>query len=80
MPRLLRDNHSLDGGIFGILLGYLAMEALLSTTLPSPTALEDTLRNGVLLCCLATFVAPDLVTEKQIYDADMAVWQVCVLV
>ncbi|XP_056601465.1 ras GTPase-activating-like protein IQGAP2 [Triplophysa dalaica] len=48
------------------------MEACLEEQLPPTTELEDGLRNGVYLGKLAKFFAPQLVTEKKIYDRDQS--------
>ncbi len=53
------------------------MEACLHTDLPPPSELEEHLRNGVLLCRLASFFAPDVVPERHIFDLDMSLWKVC---
>ncbi|XP_051977095.1 ras GTPase-activating-like protein IQGAP1 isoform X2 [Xyrauchen texanus] len=46
------------------------MEACLEEELPPTTELEDGLQNGVYLGKLAKFFAPELVSEKKIYDRD----------
>ncbi|MGH0182853.1 UNVERIFIED_CONTAM: hypothetical protein FKN15_012838 [Acipenser sinensis] len=46
------------------------MEACLSEELPPTTELEQGLRNGVFLAKLAKFFAPEMVSEKKIYDRD----------
>ncbi|KAK1176523.1 ras GTPase-activating-like protein IQGAP1 [Acipenser oxyrinchus oxyrinchus] len=48
------------------------MEACLSEELPPTTELEQGLRNGVFLAKLAKFFAPEMVSEKKIYDRDQA--------
>lgn len=52
------------------------MEACLEEQLPPTTELEDGLRNGVYLGKLAKFFAPQLVTEKKIYDRDQSRYKV----
>ncbi|CAN8206765.1 unnamed protein product [Coccothraustes coccothraustes] len=46
------------------------MEACLGEGLPSPTELEETLRNGVLLAKLGHCFAPAVVPLKKIYDPE----------
>ncbi|NXO43773.1 IQGA3 protein, partial [Locustella ochotensis] len=46
------------------------MEACLGEELPSPTELEETLRNGVLLAKLGHCFAPAVVPLKKIYDPE----------
>ncbi|XP_043935713.1 ras GTPase-activating-like protein IQGAP3 [Protopterus annectens] len=41
---------------------------LFNEELPSPTDLEESLRNGVILAKLGHYFAPDLITLKKIYD------------
>ncbi|KAM6039288.1 ras GTPase-activating-like protein IQGAP3 [Chlamydotis macqueenii] len=48
------------------------MEACLSEELPSPTELEETLRNGVVLAKLGHSFAPAAVPLKKIYDPEQA--------
>ncbi|XP_075764038.1 ras GTPase-activating-like protein IQGAP3 isoform X2 [Pelodiscus sinensis] len=48
------------------------MEACLNEELASPTELEESLRNGVVLAKLAHCFAPDLVPLKKIYDCEQA--------
>ncbi|XP_017551052.1 ras GTPase-activating-like protein IQGAP2 [Pygocentrus nattereri] len=48
------------------------MEACLEEELPSTTELEEGLRNGVYLGKLAKFFAPEMVSEKKIYDRDQS--------
>uniref|UniRef100_A0A673NLD9 Ras GTPase-activating-like protein IQGAP1 n=1 Tax=Sinocyclocheilus rhinocerous TaxID=307959 RepID=A0A673NLD9_9TELE len=48
------------------------MEACLGEQLPPTTELEHGLRNGVYLGKLAKFFAPQLVSEKKIYDRDQS--------
>jgi len=52
------------------------MEACLEEQLPPTTELENGLRNGVYLGKLAKFFAPQLVTEKKIYDRDQSRYKV----
>eukprot|EP00049_Salpingoeca_infusionum_P017332 m.352578 g.352578 ORF g.352578 m.352578 type:complete len:1576 (+) comp16555_c0_seq1:753-5480(+) len=51
------------------------IEACLETELPSASELEGALRNGVIVAKLAVFFAPDIVTEKRIYDLHEKVYQ-----
>uniref|UniRef100_A0A672QCX5 Ras GTPase-activating-like protein IQGAP1 n=1 Tax=Sinocyclocheilus grahami TaxID=75366 RepID=A0A672QCX5_SINGR len=51
------------------------MEACLGEQLPLTTELEHGLRNGVYLGKLAKFFAPQLVSEKKIYDRDQSRYQ-----
>lgn len=44
--------------------------------LPPTTELEEGLRNGVYLAKLAKFFAPNLVSEKKIYDVEQTRYQV----
>lgn len=53
------------------------MEACLNEELPSPTELEEALRNGVLLAKLGNCFAPKVVPLKKIYDLDQARYKVC---
>uniref|UniRef100_A0A672LM38 Ras GTPase-activating-like protein IQGAP1 n=1 Tax=Sinocyclocheilus grahami TaxID=75366 RepID=A0A672LM38_SINGR len=48
------------------------IEACLGEQLPPTTELENGLRNGVYLGKLANFFAPQLVSEKKIYDRDQS--------
>lgn len=52
------------------------MEACLEEDLPPTTELEDGLRNGVYFGKLANFFAPEMVSEKRIYDRDQARYKV----
>lgn len=54
------------------------MEACLKESLASPTELEESLRNGVLLAKLGHFFAPDVVPLRKIYDLDQAQFQASV--
>jgi len=47
---------------------YRWMEVCLEEELPPTTELEEGLRNGVYLAKLAKFFAPNLVSDKKIYD------------
>ncbi|XP_077181510.1 ras GTPase-activating-like protein IQGAP3 [Paroedura picta] len=53
------------------------MEACLKEDLASPTELEESLRNGVILAKLAHTFAPDVVPLKKIYDLDQARFKAC---
>ncbi|KAM9213245.1 ras GTPase-activating-like protein IQGAP2 isoform 2-T2 [Leptosomus discolor] len=48
------------------------MEVCLEEELPPTTELEEGLRNGVYLAKLAKFFAPDVVSDKKIYDMEQA--------
>lgn len=52
------------------------MEACLGEGLPSPTELEETLRNGVLLAKLGHCFAPAIVPLRKIYDPEQTRYQV----
>lgn len=54
------------------------MEACLEEQLPPTTELEHGLRNGVYLGKLAKFFAPQLVSEKKIYDRDQSRYKVLI--
>ncbi|XP_053134397.1 ras GTPase-activating-like protein IQGAP3 isoform X2 [Hemicordylus capensis] len=53
------------------------MEACLEEELASPTELEESLRNGVILAKLGHFFAPDVVPRRKIYDLDQAHFKAC---
>ncbi|KAL5481649.1 hypothetical protein EMCRGX_G021851 [Ephydatia muelleri] len=46
------------------------IEACITDELPPTTELEQALRNGVILCKLGHFYAPDIMPLKKIYDMD----------
>ncbi|XP_047098863.1 ras GTPase-activating-like protein IQGAP1 [Schistocerca piceifrons] len=46
------------------------LEAMLQEPLPSPTLLEEGLRNGVYLAKLGNVLAPKVVPKNKIYDAE----------
>ncbi|XP_048147129.1 ras GTPase-activating-like protein IQGAP2 isoform X7 [Corvus hawaiiensis] len=48
------------------------MEVCLDEELPPTTELEEGLRNGVYLAKLAKFFAPNVVSDKKIYDAEQS--------
>ncbi|KAM8984686.1 ras GTPase-activating-like protein IQGAP2 isoform 6-T6 [Ara ararauna] len=48
------------------------MEVCLEEELPATTELEEGLRNGVYLAKLAKFFAPNVVSDKKIYDVEQA--------
>ncbi|KAM4640468.1 ras GTPase-activating-like protein IQGAP2 isoform 2-T2 [Amazona ochrocephala] len=48
------------------------MEVCLEEELPPTTELEEGLRNGVYLAKLAKFFAPNVVSDKKIYDVEQA--------
>uniref|UniRef100_A0A8C3SP59 IQ motif containing GTPase activating protein 3 n=1 Tax=Chelydra serpentina TaxID=8475 RepID=A0A8C3SP59_CHESE len=51
------------------------MEACLNEELASPTELEESLRNGVILAKLGHCFAPDVVPLKKIYDCEQMRYQ-----
>ncbi|XP_063001981.1 ras GTPase-activating-like protein IQGAP3 [Elgaria multicarinata webbii] len=53
------------------------MEACLREDLVSPTELEESLRNGVILAKLGHFFAPDVCPLRKIYDLDQARFKAC---
>ncbi|KAJ7307571.1 hypothetical protein JRQ81_009597 [Phrynocephalus forsythii] len=53
------------------------MEACLKEPLASPTELEESLRNGVILAKLGHFFAPDMCPLGKIYDLDEARFKAC---
>ncbi|XP_054831639.1 ras GTPase-activating-like protein IQGAP3 [Eublepharis macularius] len=53
------------------------MEACLKEDLASPTELEESLRNGVILAKLGHFFAPDVVPLRKIYDLGQARFKAC---
>ncbi len=60
------------------LFAFRWMEACLGEQLPPTTELEHGLRNGVYLGKLAKFFAPQLVSEKMIYDRDQSRYKVLI--
>lgn len=52
------------------------MEVCLDEELPPTTELEEGLRNGVYLAKLAKFFAPNVVSDKKIYDVEQARYKV----
>uniref|UniRef100_A0A8B9GFV6 IQ motif containing GTPase activating protein 2 n=1 Tax=Amazona collaria TaxID=241587 RepID=A0A8B9GFV6_9PSIT len=52
------------------------MEVCLEEELPPTTELEEGLRNGVYLAKLAKFFAPNVVSDKKIYDVEQARYKV----
>lgn len=54
------------------------IEACVGEQLPPTTELENGLRNGVYLGKLARFFAPQLVSEKKIYDRDQSRYKVLI--
>ncbi|KAJ6652764.1 hypothetical protein lerEdw1_010912 [Lerista edwardsae] len=67
-----------DRPLFPLPTGGSWMEACLQENLASPTELEESLRNGVLLAKLGHFFAPDVVPLRKIYDLDQAQFQASV--
>lgn len=55
------------------------MEVCLEEELPPTTELEEGLRNGVYLAKLAKFFAPNVVSDKKIYDVEQARYKVIIL-
>ncbi|XP_064478139.1 ras GTPase-activating-like protein IQGAP1 [Ornithodoros turicata] len=51
------------------------LSACINEDLPSPTELEESLRNGVYLAKVAHFFAPDVVPLKKVYDIDQSVYR-----
>lgn len=54
------------------------MEVCLDEELPPTTELEEGLRNGVYLAKLAKFFAPNVVSDKKIYDVEQARYKVII--
>ncbi|RMC16443.1 hypothetical protein DUI87_06773 [Hirundo rustica rustica] len=52
------------------------MEVCLDEELPPTTELEEGLRNGVYLAKLAKFFAPNVVSDKKIYDVEQARYKI----
>lgn len=52
------------------------LEACLSTDLPTASELEGALRNGIIVAKLGTFFAPEIVSERKIYDINEKVYKV----
>lgn len=52
------------------------MEVCLDEELPPTTELEEGLRNGVYLAKLAKFFAPNVVSDKKIYDVEQSRYKV----
>jgi Ras GTPase-activating-like protein IQGAP1 len=48
------------------------IEACIEDELPTTTELEEALRNGVILCRLGHFYAPEILPLRKIYDRDQA--------
>lgn len=55
---------------------YRWMEVCLDEELPPTTELEEGLRNGVYLAKLAKFFAPNVVSDKKIYDVEQSRYKV----
>lgn len=53
------------------------IEACIEDELPTTTELEEALRNGVILCHLGHFYAPEILPLRKIYDRDQAKYRVC---
>ena len=52
------------------------IEACIEDELPPTTELEQALRNGVILCRLGHYYAPEVLPLKRIYDLDEAKYRV----
>lgn len=52
------------------------IEACIEEELPPTTDLEQALRNGVILCKLGHYYAPEVLPKKRIYDLDEAKYKV----
>ncbi|XP_065909989.1 ras GTPase-activating-like protein IQGAP1 [Dysidea avara] len=52
------------------------IETCIDEELPPTTELEQALRNGVILCKLGHFFAPDVLPKKRIYDLDESKYKV----
>ena len=52
------------------------IEACIEDELPPTTELEQALRNGVILCRLGHYYAPDIIPLRRIYDLDEAKYRV----
>ena len=55
---------------------YRWIEACIEDELPTTTELEEALRNGVILCRLGHFYAPEILPLRKIYDRDQAKYHV----
>ncbi len=59
------------------------IETCVEEELPPTTELEEALRNGVILCKLGHYYAPDVVPLRKVYDMDESKYRVsrvkCVL-
>lgn len=52
------------------------IEACIEEDLPPTTDLEHALRNGVILCKLGHYYAPEVLPKKRIYDLDESKYKV----
>ena len=52
------------------------MEACIEEELPATTDLEPALRNGVIICKLGHYYAPEVLPLRRIYDLDEAKYKV----
>ncbi len=52
------------------------IETCVEEDLPPTTELEQALRNGVILCKLGHYCAPDVIPYKKIYDLDESRYRV----
>lgn len=52
------------------------IELCIDEELPPTTELEQALRNGVILCKLGHYYAPDVLPKKRIYDLDESKYKV----
>ena len=55
------------------------MEACIEEELPLTTELEQALRNGVILCKLGHYCAPEVVPLRKIYDLDESKYRVSIV-
>ena len=55
---------------------YRWIESCIKEKLPPRSELEDALRNGVILCKLGHYYAPDVLPLKKIYDLDQSKYKV----
>ncbi len=52
------------------------IETCVEEELPPTTELEEALRNGVILCKLGHYYAPEVVPLRKVYDMDEAKYRV----
>lgn len=72
--------HSLEASRLSTPLPFISLprwlEACLKETLPPPGQMEEELANGVVLCKLAAFFAPNHVKASRVFDPDMKTYKV----